>query len=42
VFECLRIPSLGPATEWLNSEPLGLAELRGYVVMEKIEELIRC
>jgi thiol-disulfide isomerase/thioredoxin len=33
VFERLRIPSLGGATEWLNSEPLGPAELRGYVVL---------
>jgi hypothetical protein len=24
--------SLGGATEWLNSEPLGPAELRGHVV----------
>jgi hypothetical protein len=27
------MPSLGGATEWLNSEPLGLAELRGHVVL---------
>jgi thiol-disulfide isomerase/thioredoxin len=27
------MPSLGGATEWLNSEPLGPAELRGYVVL---------
>jgi thiol-disulfide isomerase/thioredoxin len=33
VFERLRIPSLGGATEWLNSEPLGPAELRGDVVL---------
>jgi hypothetical protein len=25
VFERLRMPSLGGATEWLNSEPLGPA-----------------
>jgi hypothetical protein len=25
----VRIPSLGGATEWLDSEPLGPAELRG-------------
>ena len=25
---CVRMPSLGGATEWLNSEPLGPAELR--------------
>ena len=29
----LRMPSLGRATEWLNSEPLGPAELRGHVVL---------
>jgi thiol-disulfide isomerase/thioredoxin len=28
-----RIPSLGGATEWLNSEPLDPAELRGKVVV---------
>jgi hypothetical protein len=27
------MPSLGGATEWLNSEPLGPAELRGCVVL---------
>jgi thiol-disulfide isomerase/thioredoxin len=27
------MPSLGGATEWLNSEPLGPAELRGHVVV---------
>ena len=31
--EGLHIPSLGGATVWLNSEPLGPAELRGNVVM---------
>src|SRR5688572_29176880 len=30
VFDRLRMPSLGGATEWLNSEPLGPAELRGH------------
>jgi hypothetical protein len=25
--------SLGGATEWLNSEPLGPAELRGHAVL---------
>jgi hypothetical protein len=25
------MPSLGRATEWLDSEPLGAAELRGHV-----------
>jgi thiol-disulfide isomerase/thioredoxin len=29
----LPMPSLGGATEWLNSEPLGPAELRGNVVL---------
>src|SRR4051794_20001297 len=29
----VHIPSLGGATEWLNSEPLGPAELRGRVVV---------
>jgi hypothetical protein len=33
VFDRLRMPSLGAASEWLNSEPLGLAELRGHVVL---------
>jgi thiol-disulfide isomerase/thioredoxin len=33
VFERLRMPSLGGATGWLNSEPLGPAELRGNVVL---------
>jgi thiol-disulfide isomerase/thioredoxin len=33
VFERLRMPSLGGATGWLNSEPLGPAELRGHVVL---------
>jgi thiol-disulfide isomerase/thioredoxin len=33
VFERLRMPSFGGATGWLNSEPLGPAELRGHVVL---------
>ncbi len=33
VFARLRMPSLGGATGWLNSEPLGPAELRGHVVV---------
>ena len=33
MFERLRMPSLDGATEWLNSEPLGPAELRGHVVL---------
>ncbi|HZY27711.1 MAG TPA: redoxin domain-containing protein, partial [Jiangellaceae bacterium] len=33
VSEHLRMPSLGGAAEWLNSEPLGPAGLRGHVVL---------
>ena len=33
VFEHLHMPSLGGATEWLNSEPLGPTDLRGSVVL---------
>jgi thiol-disulfide isomerase/thioredoxin len=33
VFGHLRMPSLGGAAGWLNSEPLGPAELRGHVVL---------
>jgi thiol-disulfide isomerase/thioredoxin len=33
VFDRLRMPSLGGATGWLNSDPLGPAELRGHVVL---------
>lgn len=33
VFERLRMPSLGGATEWINSDPLGPIELRGHVVL---------
>jgi thiol-disulfide isomerase/thioredoxin len=33
LFERPHMPSLGGATEWLNSEPLGPAELRGHVVL---------
>src|SRR5439155_14222527 len=36
VGERLRMPSLGGATGWLNSEPLGAAELRGRVVLVDI------
>ena len=32
-FDRLRMPAFGGATEWLNSEPLGPAELRGRVVV---------
>ena len=33
MFERLHIPPLAAAAEWLNSEPLGPAELRGHVVL---------
>ena len=33
MFKRLRMPSLGGATGWLNSEPLGPAELRGHIVL---------
>ena len=33
LFERVRMPSFAGATEWLNSEPLGPAELRGRVVL---------
>jgi len=33
VFGRLHMPSLGGATEWLNSAPLGPAELRGHIVL---------
>jgi thiol-disulfide isomerase/thioredoxin len=33
VFQRIHMPSLGGATGWLNSEPLGPAQLRGHVVV---------
>jgi hypothetical protein len=36
VFERLHMPSLGGATEWLDSEPLGPAELQGNVVVVNV------
>ena len=33
MVEPLHMPALGGATEWLDSEPLGPAELRGHVVL---------
>jgi hypothetical protein len=36
LFERVHMPSFAGATEWLNSEPLGLAELRGHVVLVNI------
>jgi thiol-disulfide isomerase/thioredoxin len=33
LFERVHMPSFSGATEWLNSEPLGPAELQGHVVL---------
>jgi hypothetical protein len=33
VFQRVHMPSLDGATGWLNSEPLGPAELRDHVVV---------
>jgi hypothetical protein len=33
VLAHVHMPSLGGATEWLDSQPLGPAELRGHVVL---------
>src|SRR5919106_3171316 len=33
VFARVQMPALDGAIEWLNSEPLGPAELRGHVVL---------
>jgi thiol-disulfide isomerase/thioredoxin len=33
LFERVHLPSFAGATEWLNSEPLGTAELRDHVVL---------
>jgi hypothetical protein len=33
IFERAHMPPLDGATEWLNTEPLGPAELRGHVVL---------
>jgi thiol-disulfide isomerase/thioredoxin len=33
LFERVHLPSFAGATGWLNSEPLGTAELRGHVVL---------
>src|SRR6185503_5764196 len=33
IFERLHMPALDGATGWLNSEPLGPADLRGHVVL---------
>ena len=34
MFAHVHMPSLGGATEWLNSEPLGPAELGGHVLVD--------
>ncbi len=36
LFERVHMPSFAGATEWLNSEPLGPAELRGHVVLVNV------
>jgi hypothetical protein len=33
VFQRVHMPSLDGATEWVKSDPLGLAELRGHGVL---------
>jgi hypothetical protein len=33
LFERVHLPSFAGASEWLDSEPLGPAELRGRVVL---------
>ena len=33
VFTGVHMPALDGATGWVNSEPLGPAELRGHVVL---------
>jgi hypothetical protein len=33
MFERLHLPLFARAAEWLNSEPLGPAALRGHVVL---------
>src|SRR5205809_5029251 len=33
VFERQHLPPLGGATEWLNAEPLGTADLRGQTIV---------
>ena len=33
LFERVHMPSFAGATEWLNSEPLGPADLRGRVAL---------
>jgi hypothetical protein len=40
VFARVRLPSLDGATEWLNSEPLGPAELRGHAVLVNFGDAI--
>ena len=43
VFQRAHMPSLDGAAEWLNSEPLGPAELRGHVVLVNVTAgTLRC
>ena len=42
MFARVHIPSFGGATEWLNSEPLGPAELQGRVELECVVHLGMC
>jgi hypothetical protein len=41
LFERVHMHSFAGATEWLNSEPLGPAELRGRVVLVNFWTLTR-
>ena len=41
VFQRVHMPSFDGATGWLNSEPLGPAELRGHVVLVNFWTLTR-
>ena len=41
MFERLHMPAFAGATEWLNSEPLGPAELHGRVVVVNFWTLTR-
>ena len=39
MFERSRVPSLDGVAGWLDSEPLGLAEMRGHVVLVNFRTL---
>ena len=41
LIERVHLPSFAGATEWLNSEPLGPAALRGHVVLVNFWTLAR-